>query len=253
MNKNIKLFFLLVYVTLACLSIWILKLNYLFSLLIIFYVPAIINLYWLKRNRLKILWFSFLALIFFAPPVELISRASNAWAVQTMFPEFLGLIPLENMLFAFVNFFWVLSFYEYFIADDKPFKISHRFWYLLILYWLLNLIGFGWFFYSTDFKGLDYHLIALPILVIPLVFLFYKRKKLFLATIKPTIFFFFVLFLYEIIALRLSHWWWPGNYLLPINFFGHIFPIDDIIIWYLLSTPVLIGGYEYFYKGYKEN
>lgn len=28
------------------------------------------------------------------------------------------------------------------------------------------------------------------------------------------------------------------------------FPIDDVIIWYFLSTPVLIGGYEYFANGY---
>jgi hypothetical protein len=46
--------------------------------------------------------------------------------------------------------------------------------------------------------------------------------------------------------LKIGSWFWPGEYLLNLNIFGLKMPLDDIIIWYFLSTPVLIAGYEYF-------
>ena len=248
MNKNTKLILLSLYLVFAITLVWFLKLTYLPSLLIIFYIPALINFLWLQNNRLKILFFSFLALIFFAPPVELLGRGANVWQVQTIFPQLLGLLPLENFLFAFINFFWVLCFYEYFSADNKPYLISKKIWALLGLYWLMDFFVFVYYINSDNFSGLNYHWLALPILVIPFVFIFYNQPKLLPKTIKTTLFFFFLLFSYELIALLLCHWWWPGNYLLPLDFFGNIFPLDDVIIWHLLSTPVLIGGYEYFYK-----
>ncbi len=253
MSKTIRFGGLLVYVLLACGLVWLLRPTYLLSLLLIFYIPALITLCWLKHNQGKVLLFSFLALLFFAPPVELLARAANAWQVQTLFPQLLGLIPLENMLFAFVNFFWALSLYEYFTANDQPFKISRRIWVLLALYLALDLATFAWFFLGANFTGLDYHLLALPILVVPFVLLFYRRPKLFFATLKSTGFVFVALLVYEAIAVILGHWWWPGHYLWPINWFGHTLPLDDVVIWYLLSTPVLVGGYEYFFKGYSEN
>jgi hypothetical protein len=60
----------------------------------------------------------------------------------------------------------------------------------------------------------------------------------------PHIFFTLIIF-YEIVSLHIGSWWWPGNYMYTIVLGCKIFPVDDILIWYLLSTPALIGGYEF--------
>jgi hypothetical protein len=87
---------------------------------------------------------------------------------------------------------------------------------------------------------------SVPILIIPSLLIFYHKPKLIKKTILPTIFFALVFFVYELTSLLIGSWWWPGEYLWPITIFGHIFPLDDVIIWYFLSTPTLIGGYEIF-------
>jgi hypothetical protein len=49
-----------------------------------------------------------------------------------------------------------------------------------------------------------------------------------------------------VVSLKIGSWWWPGEYIKTFIIFGKVFPLDDIIIWYLLSTITLIGGYEFF-------
>lgn len=245
-DKKRKLIFLSAYVIAACLAVYFFRPVYLLSIIIVLVPPAFINFLWLKKSRGKIFWFSLLTTILFAPPVEIMARQANAWDVQSILPRLFGVAPLENILFAFLNFFWVLVFYEYFVDKDDDSSISPYFRFIIILYIILAVLVFSIFFIAPELIGVNYHFLALIILIIPGSIIFYRRPKLLKKTWLPTLFFAFVFFVYEAVALLIGSWWWPGEYLLPINFFGHIFPLDDIIIWYLLSTPVLIGGYEFF-------
>ena len=93
---------------------------------------------------------------------------------------------------------------------------------------------------------MNYAPMAIITLLIPSFIIYFKNPKILIKTITPTIFFALVFFVYEITSLLIGSWWWPGEYILPINIFGHIFPIDDIVIWYFMSTITLIGGYEFF-------
>jgi hypothetical protein len=175
------------------------------------------------------------------------ARLADAWDVASLFARPFGLIPLENMLFAFLNFFWILSFYEYFFdTQQEKLTLNKKFKVLVLLYSLLSIIVYGLFFFNPEIIQTDYHIIALIFLVPILVILGFKMPKLIKKTLFPTVFFALIFFVYEIVSLLIGHWWWPGNYLLPISFSGIIFPIDDIIIWYFLSTPALILGYEFF-------
>ncbi len=174
------------------------------------------------------------------------ARLANAWDVQSVLPRLLGVAPLENLIFAFLNFFWVLSFYEYFVDKDKPGKISERFRFILLLYSLLFLVVFSLFFVAPGLVAVNYYLLAVIILIVPGGFIFYSTPKLFKKIWFTTIFFALVFFIYEVVSLLIGSWWWPGNYLFTVTIGGHIFPLDDVFIWYFLSTPVLIGGYEFF-------
>ncbi len=250
-NKKSKLIFLVVYVLAACFLLWFWQPVYIISIFVVLVPPAIINFLWLKESRKKVLIFSLAATLLFAPPVELMARLLNVWDVQSIFPRPFGLIPLENMLFAFLNFFWVLSFYEYFINHDSAAKINKRFRYLILLYILFSSSVFSLYSYNHSLVGAQYYVIALIVLVLPGILIFANNRKLLKKTIWPTLFFAVILFVYELVSLKIGSWFWPGQYLLSFKIFGAVFPLDDVIIWYFLSTPVLIGGYEYFADDYK--
>lgn len=245
-KKRQRLLFLTAYILLACLLVYFLKPVYLLSIIIVLVPPAVINFLWLKKSRFKILLFSVLTTILFAPPVELAARLADAWDVQSILPRLFGIAPLENILFAFLNFFWVLVFYEYFVDKDLRRKISRRLRLIVLGYLLLFLLVFTIFFIAPNLLAVNYALLAIIILIIPGIVMFWFNPKLLKKTWLPTIFFAFVFFVYEVVSLLIGSWWWPGEYLLPVSLLGRVFPLDDVIIWYLLSTPVLIAGYEFF-------
>jgi len=244
--KKIRLISLFLYVLLALATIWLIKPAYIFSIIIVLVPPSLINFLWLKNSRGKILIFSLLSALLFAPPIELMARLLNVWDVSSIFVRPFGLIPIENMLFAFLNFFWVLCFYEYFIDRDKKEPINQKLKYLIALYVVFAALIYSLYFYDRQLAAANYITIAVMTLVIPGFLIFRHNPKLLKKTIIPILFFALVFFLYELISLKLGSWFWPGKYLWPINLGGQIFPLDDVIIWYFLSTPVLIGGYEFF-------
>ena len=237
------------YVLAACLGVFFLRPTYLLSIIIVLVPPAFVTWFWLKSARRKILLFSLVTTALFAPPVELASRAANAWDVQSVLPRPFGLVPLENMLFAFLNFFWVLSFFAYFMGRDEGSPFPPRSRYLIGLYLTFDILIFGLFAFKPAFIALDYAVAAVPILIIPSLLVYWRRFGLLRLTLLPTAFFASVFFAYETVSLCIGSWWWPGHYLWPSRLCGAVFPIDDAVIWYFLSTPALIGGYEYFAGG----
>lgn len=244
-TKKLRLIGLFVYILLACLVVYFLEPVYLLSIIIVLVPPAIVNFLWLKKSRQKILIFSIVSTFLFAFAIELSSRLANTWDVQSTLPRVLGIIPLENMLFAFLNIFWVLSFYEYFV-DRETKNISKKFKYLVMMFLVFSLIIFGAYIYNPEIIAMNYFTTAIIILIIPSIIIFGKNPSILKKTLLPTLFFAFVFFVYEIVSLKIGSWWWPGEYLKTFIVFGKVFPLDDIIIWYFLSTITLIGGYEFF-------
>ncbi len=249
--KKTRLIILGLYVLLALTIDWVIKPNYLTSIIIVLGIPSLINFLWLKNSRSLILIFSLLSTLLFAPPIELVARLANIWDVSSIFIRPLGLIPLEDVLAAFLNFFWVLCFYKYFIADDRKVNPSQRFKYLILLYLIFSGVVYSLYFYNRQLLTTNYITIAIVTLIIPGILIFKDNLKLFRKTIMPTIFFALVFFLFEVVSLKLGSWFWPGEYLFPMNLWGQVFPLDDVIIWCFLSTPALIGGYEFFMDGKK--
>ena len=244
--RRLRLIGLFIYVIIACLIVYLTKLTYLFSILVVLVPPSIVNFLWLKNSRKKVFIFSLVSTFLFAFAIELSSRLANTWDVQSTLPRILGLIPLENMLFAFLNIFWVLSFYEYFVDKDTTARISNKFKYLVILFCLFSLIIFGFYLYNIANIKMNYFTTALIILICPSIIIFGMKPKLLKKTILPVLFFAVVFFVYEVVSLKIGSWWWPGKYFMTFTIFGKVFPLDDVIIWYFLSTITLIGGYELF-------
>ncbi len=245
-EKTTRLALLGGYIFAASILVFLIKPYYFFSLLIVMVPPTLANFLWLKMSKRRVLALSIPATVIFAPPVELVSRLSDAWEVQSIFPRLLGEISFENMLFAFINFVWVLSFYEYFVKGDETGGISKNFRYLMAIFTVFAITIFSLFSIDPSLVAMTYFEISLLILILPSIIIFSVRPTLLKKVVLPTIFFALVFFLYEVVSLAIGSWWWPGEYLIPLEFWGVVFPLDDVIFWYLLSTPALIGGYEVF-------
>lgn len=245
-QKYGRISFLLLYVFVSCFLVFYLKPVYFYSLLIVLGPPTIINYIWLKKSGKKILIFSIITTILFAPPIELATRLADTWDVQTIFPRPFGYIPIENMIFAFINFFWVLCFYETFVDGDRSKKVSRNFKYIVFLYFLLAWVVYYIFFNDPGLIRTEYFVMSIPILILPSLIMFYFYPHIIKKTILPTVFFSIVFFVYEMVAIQIGNWWWPGEYIFTFTINGKIFPLDDVVIWYLLSTPALIAGYEIF-------
>ncbi len=250
-EKERRIFYLFAYIIFACILVLLLKPYYLYSILIVLVPPSIANFLWLKRSRTKILIFSIVAAFIFAPPVELVLRLVDAWDVQSIIPRVFGLIPIENMIFAFLNFFWVLTFYEYFVDKDTKEHISNKYRILIYIFVTFASIILVLYYIHPILLRTNYFGASILILIIPMLFIYFKHIPLLKKTILTTIFFAIIFFIYELVSLYIGSWWWPGEYYFPIIVFNQVFPIDDIIIWYFLSTPALIGGYEYFMDDYR--
>lgn len=248
-KKHVRIALLLAYVLAACLLVYYWRPTYLVSIIVVLVPPSVINWLWLRGSRRRVLFFAAVTTALFAPPVELISRLADAWDVQSILPRPFGVMPLENLLFAFLNFFWVLVFYEYFSSQDARRPPSRRIRMLLAMYVILDMLVFGLFLWRPNLVRIGYAWTGLLILLLPSVLIFRRRLPLLRRTVLTTLFFAAVFFAYEYVSLCIGSWWWPGEYLLPIKLCGRVFPIDDVVIWYLLSTPTLIGGYEYFILG----
>lgn len=251
-SEKIKKILLLASLFVAgCAIVLIFRPSYLANLFIVYTIPTALTFLWLKKSRKKVLIFALVTTLLFAVPVELVARLANAWDVQSILPRMFGIAPLENLLYAFVNFLWPLSFYELFIDKDTDGTVSKKWKYLVGMYVALSVLIFLLFFINQEIITRNYWQIAILILVVPACIIFYKNKKLVKKTIGVTIFFAMIFFVHELMSLYVGHWWWPGEYLLSVELFGGPFPLDDAVIWYLLSTPALIGGYEFFMDDFK--
>jgi hypothetical protein len=250
-DKKLKILSLFLYIIVSCVFVYFVRPNYLLSIIIVLVPPSVTNFIWLKKSRKKVLVFSLSATFLFAFAVELSSRLSNSWDVQSVLPRIFGILPLENILFAFLNFFWVLSFYEYFIDKDLTKKVSRKFKYLIGIFGIFSLTIFSLYFYNPNIISMNYYVVAIITLIVPSLIIFSLNPRLLKKTFVPVVFFAVVFFIYEVVSLLIGSWWWPGEYLFPIKIFGEIFPLDDVIIWYFISTISLIGGYEFFVDDFK--
>ena len=217
--------------------------GYLLNIILV-YVPGLIfTLTRLKNSTKKILIFGVTSILFILP-VEVLARLTNSWDVASDFQRILEIAPIENVLYGLVNIIFPLAFYEYFYDLDRNWKISNRYKILIGIYIALFGITFGLFFIDKNLLKLDYWIIGLAI-ILPIMILVIKFKPHILKRlIVPALIFGSMYLIHEVVSMYIGHWWWPGNYLLPLNMAGHIYPLDDLIIWIFCSNVAVISGYE---------
>ncbi|HBC45391.1 TPA: hypothetical protein DCZ81_04450, partial [Candidatus Collierbacteria bacterium] len=65
--------------------------------------------------------------------------------------------------------------------------------------------------------------------------------------IKIALYFFVLSFLFEITAIQLNQWSFPGNHFIGwVEIFGYRFPIEEFFFYFIMCSVGAISYYEFF-------
>ncbi len=224
----------------------------LISVLSFFGLPS---LYISIRNHgiiLKSLIFAFLFSWPLSLFVDTLAALDGSWIVpRTLFPfKFFGVATVEVYIY---GLFWGLLavlFYEHFFDRGKrKDKIAKSIRYLVYLFIFLIISVTVIFFINSDLLRIPYFylLVNLIFVVPPLIIFLYSFPNFLQRYAITTIYFFFLLLLYEFIALETNQWIFPGqNFIGFVKIFKYRFPFEELFLWMVFATPSFLAYYEFF-------
>jgi hypothetical protein len=83
--------------------------------------------------------------------------------------------------------------------------------------------------------------------IIPIALVLLDFPNLFVKFAKITVYFSFSSFLWEIVALRLHQWTFPGTSFIGwLEIFNVRFPFEEFLIWIVLGAAGILSWYEFF-------
>jgi len=178
------------------------------------------------------------------------AHTDQSWFTPTIFgTRIFGQIPIEDLIWCFFYIYTVIIFYERFFHEKKHTLINPRMKYLAGPF-LLLLVVFIAVLLNNDFVlriPYTYLVFGLTILTFPgLLFLIYYPKFIKPFTIITAYFFPFTL-LYELTALHLGQWSFPGtNFIGWVQIFGYRFPFEELWVIMIIGAYGLLAYYVYF-------
>lgn len=90
-----------------------------------------------------------------------------------------------------------------------------------------------------------YFLSASPA-IIPVIYVVNNRPRLLAKFLKTSAFFFALYLIYELTALELGQWYFPGQYVGWVELRGVRFPLEELFFWMILSAFTILALYEGF-------
>jgi len=248
------LLFLLIFPIISITLSLIFQVNFITSVILFFGLPSLYLSIKNPRIIIKTSIFSFLFSVPLTFIFDYLLVQDNAWyIVQTIFPfRLLGVVAIEQFTFSFLWIFFVISMYENFFDRKTVLKRERIISRPMLLFGLLAILA------SFILMGLilvgspaivvpfAYAIFGLIVGIIPISLFLLHFPGFFLRFIKITIYFFLLSLLVEYVGLNLNQWTFPGqHYLWKIESLGFSFPIEEVVFYFILSTPGLLVYYEY--------
>lgn len=184
--------------------------------------------------------------------VDTLAAINGSWVIpESLFPfRFFGVATVEVFLFGLLWVLYAIIFYEHFFdggqrSDTLSEQMRYLHWFsgALITYVVVGVLFAGYllripYFYAA--AGVVLVVTPLSVFIYAYPF-FWKRFVLIIA------YFFYLLLLFEIVALATGQWVFPGpDFIAFVDLLGFRVPIEELVIWMLLSTASLLAYYEYF-------
>jgi hypothetical protein len=250
--KELDVISVLVFPILAATVTVLVRTDLLVSVLMFFGLPAT---YITLRNPgifKKSLAFAFLVSIPLSLFVDTLAAINGSWIVPNSVFHFkiFGVATIEVYLFGLLWVLYTILFYEHFFAGGQrgDRMSSHIIYFICLSITLIAYVVVG-FLFNNDLLYIPYFyaIVGIILVVIPLILFlafypFFWRRFLLVG-----VYFFFLLFLFEIAALATGQWMFPGiDFVDLVQIFGFRIPIEEVIIWMLFATVSLLSYYEIF-------
>ncbi len=229
------------------------QVRFLTSTLLFFAIPAF-YLIIRKPKQIQRLIAALLAGMIVSFIVDLLAEYNNAWSWapigQLVFPnKIFGLIPIDVLIWYFFWILFTIVYYEHFFEVKRleSEKISPKFKKAVIFFSSVLIVIVTLFYLSPELLQFRYMYLYIGLLGgVPFFYLIYKKPRLVEKLLKAGLFNIFLFLSFELTALKLDQWRFPGNYIGQVQLFGLIFPLEEFIFWIVLGTPIILSYYELF-------
>jgi hypothetical protein len=225
--------------------------RFLTSTILLFAIPAV---YLLIRKPIQIKKTIYVLAVGMmgAFSIDFLAEINGAWAWapegQLLFQNKLfGLIPIDVLIW---YFFWILLtivYYEHFFEHNKTNKISHLFKIVSAIFFAIMVLIIAVFYINPDLLIFPYAYTYIGVVgSLPFFYVIFKKPRLIGKLLKAGIFSTFLFLSFELTALVLDQWRFPGQYIGHIQLFGLQFPFEEFVFWILFGTPIVLSYYELF-------
>lgn len=229
--------------------------NFLVSTLLFFGLPSAYLIYRCPRNLKKATLAGLLLGVVLGFSFDFIAEFNNAWGWATDFAlpaHFFGVVSLDVLVWFFFWTFLVVAYYEYFIEHDRSSKISPRAKWVLFAGVLIAALVIAVWKLAPHLLTLTYAYAQLgAVTFIICAVLLIKNPRLIYKTLRLIPFFAFIYLAYEITALYMNLWTFPGAYLGEITIGALAFPLEEFVVWILASSTIVAVYYEFCIDDYK--
>ena len=182
---------------------------------------------------------------------DIILSANRAWIElpsQLVFPYYIfGFWPIDEPIWFFLWALFIIVFYEHFFDRETRGRISKRFRYIAfpVTIALFAIMAAFMNQQSSFHIPYAYFFLAFPS-IIPVIYVMEERPELALKFLKTAVFFFMLYLVYEITAVKLGQWYFPGEYVGWVELGNLRFPFEELFFWMTLSSFTVLSLYEGF-------
>lgn len=254
--NRIRLLFLF-YPVFALLLSFLIEAGFFVSTLIFLGVPSLILSFKNKNLIKKCAFFSAAFGIPLTIIIDYLHTATRTWFIPKPVFTFrlFGVNTIDMVLWGFFYAYLVVMYYEY--VHNHDFKgtlnLNRK---SLIIFWFASLFIFlTLLVFKNKLMNIGYVYLSIGLMlgILPIATVLLKFPSLFVNFFKTGIYFFYFNFIYEITALKLGQWTFPGTkYIGFVNIFGIRFPFEELFFWITLGAVSILALYKLFFMVVKK-
>ncbi len=252
MSKSVDIAVLLILPAVAVVSTVFLSTNKFISTLLFFGLPCLYLVWRNPRIFKKSLLYAFVFSLVLSIFVDTLAVFDGSWYIpHSIVPyRLFGAATFEVYLFGLLWVLFSILFYEHFFDNHRPRdhfpKVFSR---LLYLFGFLILAVGILFVTKPELLVIPYFYtwVSLIFVISPLAWFLVRYPRFLSRFTVQGGYFFFVLLLFELAALWVGQWTFPGEHFIGwVELFGYSFPLEEFVFWLMFATPSMLAYYEFF-------
>lgn len=248
MMKKSDIILLVAWIVIPPTFLFFIKGNFFISILLYFVLPAIFFSYRVPKMIPKALVAAFLT-IPFVVVLDYLAFFNNAWAVPTIFSfHFFKFIPVEDFFFTFSGVYLITVAFFYFFRSPEFLRINiTRLKRSGLIIFVMTGLFIPAYMMGPSLASIPYFdfwlvlsFFILPTIALLRYFPVYRKPVLFVIPYT-----FLLMLPYELTALTLGFWSFPGEYIGLVRIWNYAFPIEELLEWMVLFPLTTLAFTEF--------